>query len=74
MDLLRNLLDLSTLIGTVAPRVVHWASCTTCHRSCSGEFHGQWLIIVVGPLPLLLLLATALSSGIRIGLAGLPCF
>jgi hypothetical protein len=89
-DLLRKLLDFLALLGTVAPGVMHQALCTTvvaagrltgalvttwtiaptCHYS--GGCPGQRLVLVDGLLHLLL--ATALSSDICVGLAGLPCF
>jgi hypothetical protein len=51
--------------------VAMWTSAPTCYCSCSGGCTDRRLILTAG---LLLLLATTLSSGICVGLAGLSCF
>jgi hypothetical protein len=95
MELLYKLLDLSALLGAVAPEVVHralrsaliaagglarslvavWVVAPTSH-CCDSDDSGSTCqrLVVVGLLLLpVLVLATALSSGICFGLAGLPC-
>jgi hypothetical protein len=93
-ELLCELLDLSALLGTMAPGIVHWAPRPTlvapgglaslvtawaatptsrCSNSgCSGSTCQQLVVAAVGLLLLILVLATALSSGIYFRLASLP--
>jgi hypothetical protein len=85
-ELLRELLDLPTLLGAVGPGVVHRALRPAliatkrlawllvghyCDSGGSGSTYQRLVVVGLFLLPILIL-ATALSNGICFGLAGLP--